>query len=46
MKKAEYKFNKSASNKIQSDSRQSIPLFFGYSSANRPIFIPKNRKKK
>ena len=47
MKKADYKFNRDRKNQIQDDGRQSEGIFMYWKgSTNRPIFIPKRKKKK
>lgn len=50
MKKAEYKFHKNAKSQIESNSRQTDPddlgWLFGQKATNKPIFIPKRKKKK
>lgn len=47
MKKADYKFHRDKKQQIESDARQTNgPLFYWREPANRPIFIPKRKKKK
>jgi hypothetical protein len=48
MKKADYKFHRDKKERIEQDSRQTTPTdgFFWGKFANRPIFIPKKKKKK
>jgi hypothetical protein len=47
MKKAEYKFNKDRQEQIRNFSTENEPHFFYFKEAsNKPIFIPKRKKKK
>lgn len=47
MKKADYKFHRDRKQQIESQSRQSEGIFtFWKEPTNRPIFIPKNKKKR
>jgi hypothetical protein len=48
MKKADHKFHRDKKRQIESDSRQTTPTdgWFSYKAANRPIFIPKKKKKR
>ena len=48
MKKAEYKFHRDTKERIECDSRETTPTdgWFCSKAANRPIFIPKKKKKK
>lgn len=49
MKKAEYKFNKDRQNQIRLTASETEPdpwTFFNKKATNRPIFIPKRKKKK
>lgn len=42
----EAKFFKEAQNRIDNQSREKQPFFFGKFSNSNPVFIPKKRKKK